>query len=63
MLYGGGSIKKNGVYEQVKAALKDFDVLEFNGIPANPEYEVLLEALQVIKKEKLLICWPLVAAL
>jgi len=51
MLYGGGSIKRNGIYEQVTAALKDFEVIEFGGIPANPEYEVLLEALDIIKKE------------
>lgn len=51
MLYGGGSIKSNGVYEQVKNALKGFNILEFGGIPANPEYEVLMEALKVIKSE------------
>lgn len=51
LLYGGGSIKKNGIYEQVKEALKDFQFLEFGGIPANPEYEVLLKALKVIKDE------------
>ncbi|ARV14084.1 iron-containing alcohol dehydrogenase [Polaribacter sp. SA4-12] len=49
LLYGGGSIKKNGVYNQVKDALKEYSITEFGGIPANPEYEVLLEALQVIK--------------
>ena len=49
MLYGGGSIKKNGVYEQVKDALKEYEVVEFGGIPANPEYEVLLKALAEIK--------------
>ncbi|MEL6558536.1 MAG: iron-containing alcohol dehydrogenase [Bacteroidota bacterium] len=53
MLYGGGSIKKNGVYDQVKDALKNHEWLEFGGIPANPEYEVLLKALEVIKKEKI----------
>lgn len=51
MLYGGGSIKQNGIYEQVKDALKEFEVFEFGGIPANPEYEVLLRALKVIKDE------------
>jgi len=51
MLYGGGSIKRNGIYDQVQAALKDFDVIEFGGIPANPEYDVLMEALAIIKKE------------
>ena len=53
MLYGGGSIKKNGIYEQVKKALSDYEVVEFGGIPANPEYSVLLEALKVIKEEKI----------
>ncbi|PRY53265.1 NADP-dependent alcohol dehydrogenase [Arcticibacter pallidicorallinus] len=53
LLYGGGSIKNNGIYEQVKEALKDFQFLEFGGIPANPEYEVLLQALKVIKEENI----------
>jgi NADP-dependent alcohol dehydrogenase len=51
MLFGGGSIKKNGVYEQVSKALSNFEVIEFGGIPANPEYEVLMEALDIIKAE------------
>ncbi|UOE41856.1 iron-containing alcohol dehydrogenase [Chryseobacterium suipulveris] len=49
LLYGGGSIMKNGVYDQVKAALQGFEVTEFGGIPANPEYDVLMDALKVIK--------------
>lgn len=53
LLFGGGSIKNNGVYEQVKNALTAFDVVEFGGIPANPEYEVLMEALQVIKSQNI----------
>ncbi len=53
MLYGGGSIKKNGIYEQVKNALKNFEVIEFGGIPANPEYEILMDALKIIKEEKI----------
>lgn len=53
MLYGGGSIKKNGIYDQVMTALEGYDVQEFGGIPANPEYKVLLEALGVIKKESI----------
>jgi len=53
MLYGGGSIKKNGIYEQVKNALINYEVLEFGGIPANPEYAVLLKALKVIKEENI----------
>lgn len=53
LVYGGGSIKKNGIYEQVKSALSKVEVIEFGGIPANPEYAVLLDALQVIKDENI----------
>ncbi|OBX24101.1 MULTISPECIES: iron-containing alcohol dehydrogenase [Bizionia] len=53
LLYGGGSIKKNGIYNQVKAALGTATVIEFGGIPANPEYAVLLEALEIIKTENI----------
>lgn len=51
LAYGGGSIKKNGVYDQVMAALKGKQVVEFSGIEPNPKYETLLKALDVIKKE------------
>ena len=52
LLYGGGSIKKNGIYDHIKKVLTDFDIVEFGGIPANPEYSILLDALHVIKEEK-----------
>lgn len=52
LLYGGGSIKQNGIYEQVVQALSGFQWVEFGGIPANPEYEILLDALRRIREEK-----------
>lgn len=51
LLYGGGSIKTNGVYEQVTAALADHKVVEFRGIEANPEYNTLMKALNIIKTQ------------
>jgi len=51
-LYGGGSIKTNGVYEQVKAALKGYRVTEFGGIEPNPFYETCLKAVEIVKREK-----------
>lgn len=51
MLYGGGSIKKNGVYDQVKEALKDYQLYEFGGIEPNPKYETCMKAVDLIKKE------------
>ncbi|MFO7791193.1 MAG: iron-containing alcohol dehydrogenase [Bacteroidales bacterium] len=51
MLYGGGSIKKNFVYEAVTDALKEFDLIEFGGIEPNPEYETLMEAVKQAKQQ------------
>jgi len=51
LVYGGGSIKTNGIYDQVIEALSGFEVVEFSGIPANPEYEILLDALNIIKEQ------------
>lgn len=53
MIYGGGSIKNNGVYDQVRKALADFEFYEFGGVPANPEYEVLINALNFIKEKNI----------
>ncbi|GEM55938.1 NADH-dependent alcohol dehydrogenase [Flavobacterium branchiophilum NBRC 15030 = ATCC 35035] len=53
MVYGGGSIFKNGVYDQVKNALKDVEVLEFGGVEPNPKFETLMKAVEVIKNEKI----------
>ncbi len=53
LLYGGGSIKRNGVYDQVKAALKDHRVVEFGGIEANPVYETCLKALEQVKANEI----------
>ncbi len=53
LLYGGGSILKNGVYDKVKLALKDFKVTEFGGIEPNPSYETSMEAVKIIKEKKI----------
>ncbi|KAA1152006.1 iron-containing alcohol dehydrogenase [Pseudoalteromonas sp. FUC4] len=51
VVYGGGSIKKNGVYDQVAAALEGFDWVEFSGVGANPTIEVLDQAVKICKKQ------------
>ena len=51
VLYGGGSIKKNGVFDQVQAALTGYTVLEFSGIEPNPRYETLMKAVELIRRE------------
>jgi NADP-dependent alcohol dehydrogenase len=51
--YGGGSIKKNGVYDQVVKALEGKTWFEFSGIEPNPHYETLMKAVELVKKEKI----------
>jgi NADP-dependent alcohol dehydrogenase len=51
--YGGGSIKKNGVHKQVMDALKGRATFEFGGIEANPRYETLIKAVELVKGEKI----------
>ena len=52
LCYGGGSIKKNGVYEQVIAALKQHQFAEFAGIEPNPQYDTLMKAVDQVRAEK-----------
>ncbi|MFA9239184.1 MAG: iron-containing alcohol dehydrogenase [Candidatus Paceibacteria bacterium] len=53
VVYGGGSIKKNGVYEQVVTALDGYTWIEFGGVEANPSVETLNKAVEIIKGEKI----------
>ena len=41
LAYGGGSIKKNGIYDEIVSLLKEEnkEVIEFNGIMPNPTYK------------------------
>jgi len=52
VVYGGGSIKKNGVYDQVVAALDGRKVFEFSGIEPNPSYDTLIKSLAIIRDNK-----------
>lgn len=47
--YGGGSIKRNGVYDQVMSALSGYTVVEFGGIEPNPTYETLMKAVEMAR--------------
>jgi len=53
LAYGGGSIFKNGVYNQVNEALAGYNLIEFGGIEPNPRYETLMKAVEIVKKEKI----------
>jgi NADP-dependent alcohol dehydrogenase len=53
LAYGGGSLFKNGIYEQVTTALKGFEIVEFGGIEPNPRYETLMKAVEIIREQKI----------
>ncbi|MDY0054400.1 MAG: iron-containing alcohol dehydrogenase, partial [Bacteroidales bacterium] len=53
IIYGGGSIKKNGVYDQVIKALGDREVFEFSGIEPNPRYETCMKCVEYIKENNI----------
>ena len=50
--FGGGSVKRNGVYDQVKEALKNHHIVEFWGIEPNPAVETLRKAVKLGLEEK-----------
>lgn len=53
LVYGGGSIKQNGVYDQVKQALQAHQLSEFSGVEPNPSYETLMRAVAQVQQEKI----------
>jgi NADP-dependent alcohol dehydrogenase len=53
LLYGQGSILKNGTYDRVKSATRNVEMVEFGGIEANPVYETLMKAVELGRKEKI----------
>ncbi len=50
--FGGGSVKSNGIYDQVIAALEGYDFIEFWGIEPNPLVETVRKAVEQAKAEK-----------
>jgi NADP-dependent alcohol dehydrogenase len=53
ILYGGGSIFKNGVHAAIREAMKDYTVFEFGGIEPNPRYETAIKAVELVKEKKI----------
>lgn len=53
VLYGGGSVKKNGTLNEVFAALDGYTLFEFGGIEPNPSFETLMKAVEMVHKESI----------
>ena len=53
LTYGGGSIKKSGLYDKIRNLLKEFEVFELGGIEPNPRVESVNKGAEICKKEKI----------
>ena len=53
LVYGGGSIKKIGLYQKVMELLKDFQVTELSGVQPNPKYESVLAGVKICKEQSI----------
>lgn len=53
VLYGGGSAERNGTLAEVEAALGERRFQRFGGIEPNPTYETLMQAVELIRRDKL----------
>ncbi|MGJ8661550.1 MAG: iron-containing alcohol dehydrogenase [Bacteroidota bacterium] len=51
--YGGGSIFKNGIYDKVADALSNYEIIQFGGIEANPQFHTLMKAAEICKTENI----------
>ena len=51
--FGGGSAKKSGLIDKVKANLGSRKVFEFGGIEPNPRYETLMKAVEIVRSESI----------
>lgn len=51
LTYGGGSIKKNGLYDKIRNLLHEFEIFELGGIDPNPRVESVNEGAAICKEE------------
>ena len=55
LAYGGGSVKKNGIYDELKTILENAGktVTDFSGIMSNPTYAKVQEGAKLAKEQKI----------
>ncbi|MDD2502027.1 MAG: iron-containing alcohol dehydrogenase [Geobacter sp.] len=51
LVYGGGSIKQNGVYDQIRQALEGYSLIEFGGVEPNPDYDTLMQGVELARAQ------------
>ena len=52
VVYGGGSVKRSGIFDEVASVLKECgkNIIEFGGVPSNPTYEKVQEGIALYKE-------------
>ena len=53
LVYGGGSIKRNGIYDKVMALLTDFEVCELSGVEPNPRHTTVNKGAAICKEKSI----------
>ncbi len=53
LAYGGGSIRRTGLLDRVKDKLASFELIEFGGIEANPQFGTLMKGVELARKEQI----------
>ena len=54
LTYGGGSIKRIGLYDKVKELMKEFEIFELSGIEPNPKYTTsVLDGVRICKEQNI----------
>ena len=53
LVYGGGSIKKNGIYTKIQELLKDFDLFELSGVEPNPRVSSVRAGAKICKEQNI----------
>ena len=53
LAYGGGSVKKNGIYDELREILKNAgkEVIDFSGIMSNPTYAKVQEGAKLAREK------------
>ena len=53
MVYGGGSVKRSGLYDRLQELLKEFEIFELPGIEPNPKITSVRKGVEICKKEQI----------
>lgn len=59
MVYGGGSIRRNGLYDKVRELLKNCEIYELGGVEPNPKITTVREGAQICKEQGIEVVLPI----